>query len=118
MQKKDIPRYLSLIDILNLIGRDKNKFGALINSLDEKSIKFLCECVKNGISKTHVSNLPSGKKSFLLKIITPHKKLLKKICQKSKRYTHAKKQLIQKGSGFFIPLLSTLLPIITSLIKN
>ena len=51
MRKKDVSKYLSLIRVITSIGEDRNQFCSLIQCLDEKSIKFLCECVKNGISK-------------------------------------------------------------------
>ena len=118
MRKKDISKYLSLIRVITSIGEDRNQFCSLIQCLDEKSIKFLCECVKNGISKNQVLNLPTNERRQFLRLITPYKTLLKKICRKSKFYSINKKKLIQKGAGFFIPLLSALIPLMTSLIPK
>ena len=118
MRKKDVSKYLSLIRVITSIGGDRNQFCSLIQCLDEKSIKFLCECVKNGISKKQVLNLPPNERRQFLRLITPYKSLLKKICRKSKFYNMNKKRLIQKGAGFFIPLLSALIPLMTSLIPK
>ena len=118
MRKRDISKYLSLIKVITSIGQDKNKFCSLIQCLDDKSIRFLCECVKNGISRKHVSNLSIEQRSQFLKSITPCRSLLKRICRKSKLYSMNKKKLIQKGAGFFIPLLSALIPLVTSLLPK
>ena len=118
MRKRDISKYLSLIKVITSLGQDKNKFCSLIQCLDDKSIRFLCECVKNGISRKHVSNLSIEQRNQFLKLITPYRSLLKRICRKSKLYSMNKKKLIQKGAGFFIPLLSALIPLITSLLPK
>ena len=118
MRKRDISKYLSLINIIASIEGDKNKFCSLIQCLDEKSIRFLCECVKNGISRKHVSNMSPDQRRQFLKLVTPYKSLLKRICRKSKFYSMNKKKLIQKGAGIFIPLLSALIPLVTSLIPK
>ena len=101
MRKNDISKYLSLIKVITSIGQDKNKFCSLIQCLDDKSIRFLCELVKNGISLRHVSNLSIEQRSQFLKLITPYKSLLKRICRKSKLYSMNKKKLIQKRGRIF-----------------
>ena len=117
MRKQDVPKNLSLIKIIRRIGEDKDQFFSLIQCLDDNSIKFLCESVKNGISVKNVEKLNPKRRRYILKLITPYKSLLRKICKKSKIYGMNKKRLLQKGAGFFIPLISTLLPLVASLIS-
>ena len=118
MRNYDAPKFLSLIKIIRKIGDDEDLFCTLIKCLDEKSIKFLCESVKNGIPRKHVRGLNPRTRKNLLHLITPNRSLLKKICRKSKFYSMNKKKLLQKGAGFFIPLLSTLIPLVSSLISK
>ena len=67
MRKKDLHRNLSILQILKNKKLEKNQFDSLIDCLDEKSIRFLCECVKIGISKKHVSSLPPIRKKGISK---------------------------------------------------
>ena len=118
MKNRKYCKFLSLISIIRKLGEDKKQFCTLIQCLDENSIKFLCESVKNGISKHQFERLSSKKRRHLLSLISPHKSLLRRICRKSKTYKINKKKLLQKGAGFFIPLLSTLIPLVSCLIAK
>ena len=100
MHKKELCKYVPLLTILKGRTLTRSAFKSLMECLDEKAIKFLCECVKNGISKNRVPSLPVSKKNGLLKIVFPYKKLLSKICKKTKKYGRRKKVLLQKGCGF------------------
>ena len=118
MRKKEVIKYLSLLKILKNTKNDPPKFRCLVECFDEKTVKFLCEGVKNAISKKHVTSLPSKQRKEFLKNLLPRRKLIKKICKKSSHYTRSKKKLIQEGSGFIIPLISTLIPLITSFVAG
>ena len=81
MQNYDAPKFLSLIKIIRKIGDDEDQFCTLIKCLDEKSIKFLCESVKNGISRKNVAGLNPRTQKNLLHFITPSKSLLRKYAE-------------------------------------
>ena len=74
MTKKLGVKYLPLLRILTQKQISCKWFKCLIQSLDEKGIKFLCECIQNAISIKYISRLHGKKNSSFLKSILPIKK--------------------------------------------
>ena len=118
MSKKSLRKYLPLIKLLTEKQIPRKSFECLIQNLDEKAIKFICECVQNAISVKHISSLNGKKKTSFLNLILPNKKLLKDLCEKHKNYEKHRKIIAQKGSGFILPVLSAVIPLITSLLTK
>ncbi len=111
-------KYLPLLELLTKNRISRKCFISLINSLDDKTIKFICECVNNAISLRHISTLNRKQKSVLLRKILPNKRVIKHLCKKAKRYRSHKKIIAQKGYGFIIPLISAIIPLISSLLSK
>lgn len=109
-------KYLPLLELLTRKQISRKCFMSVINSLDDKSIKFICECIHNAISLKYISTLNNKQKSSLLKKILPNKRIIKHLCKKAKRYNSHKKIIAQKGYGFIIPILSAIVPLISSLL--
>ena len=118
MSKKSLQKYLPLIKFLTEKPIPRKSFECLIQNLDERAIKFICECVQNAISVKHISNLKGKKKTSLLNEILPNKKSLKLLCEKHKNYKRHRKVIAQKGHGFILPVLSAIIPLITSLLTQ
>ena len=118
MSKKSLRKYLPLIKLLTEKQIPRKSFECLIQNLDEKAIKFICECVQNAISVKHISNLKGKKKTSFLNEILPNKKSLKLLCEKHKNYKRHRKIISQKGHGFILPVLSAIIPLITSLLAR
>ena len=118
MSKKSLRKYLPLIKLLTEKQIPRKSFECLIQNLDEQAIKFICECVQNAISVKHISSLNGKKKTSFSNLILPNKKLLKDLCEKHKHYKKHRKIIAQKGSGFILPVLSAVIPLITSLLAR
>ena len=67
MTSQKFKKYLPLLKLLVKKCRSQKCFMSLVNSLDDRSIKFLCECIHNAISIRHVSKLNAKKKARFLK---------------------------------------------------
>ena len=87
---------------------------SLIKNASPQEINSLCECVFNAYKRN--VNIPSQVTSKL----HPFRKTILKLAKNPRGSTSLKKRVIlQQGNGAFVPiLLSTLLPIITSLIRG
>ena len=118
MSKKSLQKYLPLIKFLTEKPIPRKSFECLIQNLDERAIKFICECVQNAISVKHISSLNGKKKSSFLNAILPNRKLLKKLCEKHKPYKRHRKIIAQKGHGFILSVLSAIISLITSLLAR
>ena len=118
MSKKSLRKYLPLIKLLTEKQIPRKSFECLIQNLDERAIKFICECVQNAISVKHISSLNGKKKSSFLNAILPNRKLLKNLCEKHKNYKRHRKIIAQKGHGFILPVLSAIIPLITYLLAQ
>ena len=118
MSKKSLRKYLPLIKLLTEKQIPRKSFECLIQNLDEKAIKFICECIQNATAVKHISSLNGKKKSSFLNAILPNRKLLKKLCEKHKSYKRHRKVIAQKGHGFILPVLSAIIPLITSLLTK
>lgn len=111
-------KFLYLLQVLKKSCRGKDchkKFHNLVSFLDEKSLQFLAECVRNSLSPNTVERIPSKKRARLISVIKPHKKEIKEII-KPKISIKRKRDILQRGSGWFLPLLSTVIPLISSLV--
>jgi len=120
MASNRLKKNLPLMKILESKLKNKKKieeFHSLIGNLDDKSLEFLAECVQNGVNPDFVGKLPSKKKASYLKKITPFKKEIKKVIKKTTS-NKKKRRIIQKGGGWFLPILSSVIPLITDLIFN
>lgn len=97
-------------------GKDE-EFKDILNCLNDDCINFLCECVRNVCDIDVFKNLPRRSRKNIERTTTPHKKNIKKII-KSKTSIRRKRKLIQHGSGWFLPLLTAVIPMITSLFSK
>jgi len=118
MPVEKFEKYLPLLRLLTKKKISQKCFMSLIHSLDDKTIKFICECIHNAISLKYMSRLDKKQKTSLLKKILPHKRLIKQLCKKTKKYSLRKKVIAQKGYGFIFPLLSAIIPLVSSLLVN
>ena len=112
-------KYLPLLELLTRRHISRKCFMSVINSLDDKSVRFICECIHNAISLKYISTLNKKQKSTLLKKILPNKRTIKHLCKKTKTgYSSHKKIIAQKGYGFIIPILSAIVPLISSILSK
>lgn len=116
----NLEKFLFLLKVLrkNCKGKECHKnFHNLVSFLDENSLKFLAECVRNSLSPDRVNILTKRKRARLLKKLKPYKKDIFEVI-KPKTPNKRRQQILQKGSGWFLPLLSAVIPLITSLITR
>ena len=118
MSKKSFKKYLPLLKLITKKGLQKGSFVSLISSLDDRSVKFICECIHNSISLRYISKLDNNKKKIFLRRIFPYKNLIKKLCKKRKRFAPCRRLIAQKGFGFIVPILSSIIPLVLSLLRN
>ena len=118
MTVKRLERYFPLVKLLAKKKFSIDEFKSIIHSLDNDTVKFICECCRNVISKRYLTTLKPAKKRKFIRLVTPHKSLLKSICRKRKNYLINKRTISQKGYGLIIPILSTVLPLIFSLLRK
>ena len=118
MAGRSFKTYLPLLKFLTKKRISKENFVSIISCLDEATIKFLGECVHNAISFKYVSKLERNKRSTLLKKYTHIKEAIKYLCKKGKKLNTRKKLIIQKGYGFLFPILSVIIPLVTSLLRS
>lgn len=121
MSKKHLSKHLLLLKVIQnhckgKIDCEKN-FCEILNYLNDKSIKFLCQCIRNCIAPKNFKNFGPRKETLLFQKIKPHKKTILKLIDKKSSIKFKRRQL-QKGAGFFLPLLTTVIPLIGSLIGN
>lgn len=116
---KKLEKYFHLVTLLKQAckGKCKEKFKNIISYLDEKSLLFLCECIRNVLSPDFVHSLPSAKKKKLLKHITPYKKPATLVIKKNISFKKRKKHL-QEGGAWFMPLIPIVFSLISSLLGN
>lgn len=109
-------KYILLLKLLkkNCKGNCDQNYRNIISYLDEDSLNFLSECIRNTLSPENISKLPKSKSRLLVKKVTPHKKSIKSVIKKKLSFKKRKK-ILQNGAGFFLPLLTTVIPLITSI---
>lgn len=117
--KNKLSKYINLLSIIkkNCNGKCNANYERLISYLDDNSINFLCQCIRNTLDPNNFSLLQEKKKKRLFKKVAPFRKDIKSIL-KSNISTKIRKQRLQKGGAFFLPLISAVLPLITSLIAS
>ena len=111
-------KYLPLLNLLTRKQLSKECYMSLISSLNDKPIKFICECIHNAISLRYISKLHKKKKKRFLNKILPYKKIIKNLCKKRKGFGPCRGLIAQKGYGFIIPILSAIIPLISSLLTS
>lgn len=88
---------------------DKQQRQLLLRSINKCTVRCICECALNAIRG--VVPLKKNEKTRLSK----YKNVLRKLAHKSGNWKAKKRVILQKGSGFLLPLL---LPIIGSVLSN
>lgn len=105
-----IKRYIKLIacnpdPVLNL---------SLLRAAPDEVIKTICNAAYN-LTNSHSVQLTPGQKKYFRK----YKDQITRLVQPGTSIRTKRQQLIQRGGGFFVPLLlSTVLPIVTSLLRE
>lgn len=117
--RRKFQKYIHLLKLLkqNCKKNCGEKFKNIISYLDEETLCFLAECVRNSIAPEFIKRLTKNKRRAIINKVSPHKKIVKTVISKNLPFKKRKK-LLQEGGAWFLPLVSTLLPIITSLISN
>ena len=118
MTVKRLERYFPLVKLLAKKKFSIDEFKSIIHSLDNDTVKFICECCRNVISKRYLTTLKPAMKRNFIRLVTPHKSLLKYICRKRNNYLVNKWTISRKGYGLIIPILSTVLPLIFLLLRK
>lgn len=120
MSKK--ARNLTIVKTIHkTLNKDKTgeseKFKDLLNCLNDECINYLCECVRNVSDVNVFKTLPKKLQKKIEKTSLPCKKSIKKVI-KSSTSIKKKKKILQHGAGWFLPLLSAAIPMITSLFSK
>ena len=118
MRGKRFYKYYPLIRLLIRKKLTLLEFQSIIRSFSDDTIKFICECCRNAISTCFVESLNCKQKSKLVKSITTYEKEIKAVCRKKKHFRKSRKIFLQKGYGFIFPILSAIIPLISSLISK
>ena len=118
MTNKQLRCYFPLIELLVKKHISVNQFKSIISSINDNAIKFLCECCCNAISREYVLSMTSARKRYLLKVINPYKNIIKSLCRRKKYYNKSRRLLLQMGYGFSMPILASILPLLSSLIAG
>jgi len=118
--KQKFTKYLFLLQLLkkNCRGNCDEKYKKIISYLDEDTLNFLAECIRNILNPQTISAVCSKKKQkILVSKVRPHKKIINSVIKKSLPFQKRKKY-IQNGGAWFLPLISTVIPLISSLISS
>ncbi len=100
-----------------LCKRKEENFKDILECLNDESVNFLCECVRNICDVKVFKNLPKKTRKNIEKSSLPYKSKIKKVI-KSKTSINKKKKILQHGAGWFLPLLSAAIPLISSLFSK
>ena len=117
--RKNIKKNITVVKTLHksLCNGKDDDFKDILSCLNDECINFLCECVRNVCDVDVFKNLPRRSRKNIDRSSSLHKKNIKKII-KSKTSIKKKRKLIQHGSGWFLPILSAVIPMITSLFSK
>jgi hypothetical protein len=117
--KVKFTKYFYLLQLLkkNCKGNCKEKFQKLISYLDEETLNFLAECIRNILSPQTINILPKNKQKKLIKKVSPFKKTVKRVINKGTPF-NLRKKYIQHGGAWFLPLISAVIPLISSLVGS
>jgi len=110
---------LSIVKTLHkcLCNRKDENFKDILGCLNDDTVNFLCECVRNICDVNVFKNLPKKTRKNIEKTSSPFKSEIKKVI-KSKTPISKKKKILQHGAGWFLPLLSAAIPLISSLFSK
>lgn len=121
MNEKHLSKHLLLLKLIQNNCKNKSdcekNYREIIAYLNDSSVKFLCQCVRNITLSKSFKALGAKKEQKLFRKLEPHKDKILKLIDKKKSIKYKRKQL-QKGAGFFLPLLTTVIPLIGSLISK
>lgn len=107
---KTLKKYCELIKSYNILGIKAKK--AVEKNVDPDLLNLLCEICFN-IQNKNVLVTAAQKKR-----LSSYKNLVKSLSDKKVSKKSKKKKIIQKGRGFFIPLLFSIIgPLLSSLLK-
>ena len=118
MSHKRLLKYHPLIQILVKKKLTNEQFKSLAQSLDYEAIKFICECCKNVISKQYVLSMQKKKRKRFLKLIHSNSKIVKKLCANHNNCAQTRKVIVQKGYGIIIPIRTSVIPLLASLLMK
>lgn len=88
---------------------DKQQRASLLRAIDKNGVRVICECALNTLN-----GIVPLKKSERVRL-SKHKKVLRRLTNKTGCWKTKKRVIVQKGEGFLLPLL---LPIIGSVLSN
>jgi hypothetical protein len=111
---KQLEKKLSLLTFLKS-RQKKNNTHHILDCLNDESIKFLCECICNGCSPETFEGVKPSFKKKIVNRYKNHKSEINKIIS-PKISLKKKRKIIQEGNGWFVPLLTTIVPLIASLL--
>lgn len=120
MSNKKLEKYLLLLKLFKTHCKGKHcedQFKKIISFLDEHSLKFLSECVRNTLAPKRINLLPKKKQKNLIKKLKPFKKDVRGSIKSNLSHKERKK-ILQRGAGWFLPLISAVAPLISSLISG
>jgi hypothetical protein len=100
-----------------LCKKKEENYKDLLSCLNDDSINFLCECIRNVCDVKVFKNLPEKTQKQIEKRTSHDKENIKKVI-KSKTSIKKKKKILQHGGGWFLPLLSAAIPLISSLFSK
>lgn len=113
--KRNIPIAKALHKCLK--RHNEEDFKDMIKCLNDDCVKFLCECVRNVCDVNVFRNLPDFRRRKIQKSSHLYKNDIKKILKPHVSISK-KRKILQYGSGWFLPLLATVIPMITSLFSK
>jgi Mg/Co/Ni transporter MgtE len=101
----------------NLQRKKEEQYKDMLSCLNDDCINFLCECVRNVSDVKVFKNLPKKTQRQIVEKSSPSKDHIKKVI-KSSTSIKKKKKILQHGAGWFLPLLSAAIPLISSLFSK
>jgi hypothetical protein len=108
---------LTIAKTLHKTKNNEENYKDIMECLNDDSVNFLCECVRNICDVKVFKNLPKKARKNIEKTSIPFKSNIKKVI-KSNTSIKKKKKILQHGAGWFLPLLSAAIPIISSLFSK
>lgn len=95
----------------------EEKYKDILSCLNDDCINYLCECVRNVSDVKVFKHLPKKTRKQIEKTSLPNKDNIKKVI-KSSTSIKKKRKILQHGAGWFLPLLSAAIPLISSLFSK
>lgn len=124
VRKLQIKKFQKFFDLLQLLksncrGSDCHKrFHTYVGYLNDETIKFLAECVRNSLAPSVFKLLKARHKKVLVSKIKPYKKDIYKVI-KPTLTSKQRRSILQKGGAWFLPILTSVVaPLVSSLINS